>query len=76
MTKTKQERLEARHRAAVEALMRAERRMVLAFARWMALRQQVRRYDKLADKAWGERIGGEYDPRDMANLTGGQHAKR
>jgi hypothetical protein len=76
MTNTKQERLEAKHRAAVQALMRAERRMVLAFTRWAKLRAEVRRYDKLADKAWGERIGGEYDVRDMANLGGGSHAKR
>jgi hypothetical protein len=60
-----QARLEARHKKAVEALMRAERRMVTATSRWLKLREQVRRYDRLADKAIAERIGGKYDAGEL-----------
>lgn len=66
---TREDRLEAKHRTAVMALMRAERKMVAATTRWLKLREQVRRYDRLADKALATRIGGEYDPRELADLT-------
>jgi hypothetical protein len=60
------DKLEAKHRTAVMALMRAERKMIAATTRWLKLREQVRRYDRLADKALATRIGGEYDPRELA----------
>jgi len=63
---TREDRLEAKHRTAVTALMRAERKMIAATTRWLKLRERVRRYDRLADKALANRIGGEYDPREMA----------
>lgn len=44
-------RQEARQRAAILALTRAERRLVAAFSRWQKLRDTVRRYDREADKA-------------------------
>lgn len=59
--------LEARHRAAVLALMRAEKKLAAAFTRWAKLREQVRRYDRLADKAVAERIGGPLDFRDLVD---------
>lgn len=65
MTPGPEARLEAAHRKAVEALMRAERKMVRATNAWLKLREQVRRYDRLADKALAGRIGGSYDPRDL-----------
>lgn len=66
MSPGSQARFEAKHKAAVEAYYRAERRMVLAVSRWLKLREQVRRYDKLADKRFAQRIGGQYDPRELA----------
>lgn len=44
-------RQEARQRAAILALTRAERRLVATFTRWQKLRDTVRRYDRAADRA-------------------------
>jgi hypothetical protein len=68
---TPDERLEAKHRKAVMAFMRAESKLVAAFNKYAKCRDQVRRYDKLADKQLAKRIGGDYDPRELVEKTGG-----
>jgi hypothetical protein len=68
---TPQERLESRHRSAVLALMRAEKKLAAAFSRWAKLRDQVRRYDRQADKALASKIGGTLDVRELDKLMGG-----
>jgi hypothetical protein len=63
-----QERESARIGKAHERLERAEKRMLRAFNAWATAREDLRRMSKRADKKLSAKMGGEYDPRVLANL--------
>ena len=60
-------RTQERYTQAMDRYERAERRLKRAFTAWDKARDVLRRYDRIADKAFAaNRIGGEYDPRELA----------
>ena len=59
-----QEREAERFRLAYEKLERTERRMRRAMLAWLRARDAMQALERRAAK--GARIGGEYDPRELA----------
>jgi hypothetical protein len=65
-----QEREAERFRLAFLKLERTERRMRRAMLAWLRARDAMQRLERRT-KAPADRIGGEYDPRELADLSKG-----